>query len=238
MTKAVFPCKPNRRQRFAHLLKKMFLFILFVSISLILMYNFQIIPALIPLAKAQAATDTTVAMQKAIQNCVRDGGYTNFVTLRYGEDGNVAALETDTASIALITGEIVDAVCDALCENTKLAVSIPAGNLSGGALFTGRGPDIRLRIAASPKITCEMQNEFYESGINQTLHRIIAHVETEIYILIPASPQKLTVTAEYCIAETVIVGMVPDAYTKINRFSDEIAESEIDDIYDFGASAE
>ena len=65
-----------------------------------------------------------------------------------------------------------------------------------------------------------------------------ACVEAEIYILIPAAPQKITVTAEYRIAETVIVGKVPDAYTKINRFADDIAESEIDDIYDFGASAE
>lgn len=238
MTRSVFPCRPTKKRSLVRALKKVLLFMLIVCFSLTLMYNFQIIPALIPLATAQATTETTVALQNVIRNCVRDGGYTDFVKLRYGEDGNVASLETDTANIALVSGDIIDAVADVLGNDRKLTVHIPAGNLSGGVLFTGRGPDIQIQLVASPKITCDIQNEFFENGINQTLHRIIACVETEIYVLIPAAPQQITVTAEYCIAETVIVGKVPDAYTKINRFADDIAESEIDDIYDFGASAE
>lgn len=238
MTKAVFPCKPYKKRNFLRILKKTVCFLIFICLSLVLMYNFQIIPALIPLAKAQTTTETTVTVQNAIRNCVRDGGYTDFIRLRYGEDGNVASLETNTANIAIVTGDIIEAVSNALCKEDKLIVRIPAGNLSGGALFSGRGPDIRIQLAVSPKITCEIKNEFYESGINQTLHRIIACVETEIYALIPASPQKITVATEYCIAETIIVGKVPDAYTKIDRLLDDIEESEIDDLYDFGASAE
>lgn len=238
MANAAFPCKSCKGRKFTHICKKIIAFLLLVCLSLILMYNFQIIPALIPLAKAQAATETTVAIQHVIRDCVRDGGYTDFIKLCYGEDGNVASLETNTTNIALVTGDIINAVSDALCNGDILTVHIPVGNLSGGALLTGRGPDIRIQLTASPKITCDIQNEFFESGINQTLHRVTACVEAEIYILIPAAPQRITVTAEYCIAETVIVGKVPDAYTKINRFADDIAESEIDDIYDFGASAE
>ena len=67
---------------------------------------------------------------------------------------------------------------------------------------------------------------------------MVARVEAEVYALIPAATQKFTVKADYCIAETVIIGKVPDAYTKINRFADDIAESEIDDIYDFGAETD
>lgn len=238
MTQTLFSCKPHKKRQLASLLKKLICFLLFTSLALILMYNFQIIPALIPLARAQATTDATAKVQSIIRNCVQNGGYADFVTLHYGEDGSVASLETNTANIACITGDIIDAVTDALCTDNKLTVNIPAGNLSGGALFTGRGPNISVQIAISPKITCNIQNEFYESGINQTLHRIVACVETEIYALIPASPQKITVTTKYCIAETIIIGKVPDAYTKINRLTDNIDESEIDDIYDFGASAE
>ena len=52
----------------------------------------------------------------------------------------------------------------------------------------------------------------------------------------PMSTQTMNVTTKYCVAETVIVGEVPDAYTKINRLDDELSESDIDDIYDFGAT--
>jgi len=34
---------------------------------------------------------------------------------------------------------------------------------------------------------------------------------------------------------TVIVGDVPDAFTQIVRLTDDITESDIDDIFDFGA---
>jgi hypothetical protein len=42
-------------------------------------------------------------------------------------------------------------------------------------------------------------------------------------------------TQTYCVAETLIVGEVPDALTQINRLTEEISEEEIDDVNDFGA---
>ena len=238
MAKNMLCCKSGKKGRVRLLIKKVSLFIFFLGIAAILIYNLQIIPTLIPLAQAQATTNTTVAVQNVIRNCVRTGEYSDFIQLHYSEDGTVTSLETNTSRIALLTGDIIAATANALCGTDRLSVYIPAGNLSGGALFSGRGPDIQIQLAVSPKITCDIQHEFFESGINQTLHRILACVHTEVYTLIPAAPKKTVVTTEYCIAETVIVGRVPDAYTKINRFSDEIEESEIDDLYDFGATVE
>lgn len=238
MPNAVFPCKTQKCGKITHFLKKLLHFLLFLAITLILIYNFQIIPALIPLTESQTVTDVTAKLQRIICDTAASGGYSDFVELRYGQDGAVVSLETDTAKIAQASGGIADAAISALCGNDKITIEIPLGNLSGGALLTGRGPDISIPIAVSPKITCEIENEFYESGINQTLHRVVAEVEVETYALLPFAPRKIMVETEYCIAETVIVGKVPDAYTKINRATDDILESEIDDIYDFGATSD
>ncbi len=226
----------SKKGRVRSFLKKSICFILFLCLSIVLIYNFQIIPVLIPLTEAQTTTDITAKLQHTIRNTVASGNYTDFVQLRYGTDGSVVSLETNTAAIAMITGTITEASIDALCGKGRIMIQIPLGTLSGGALLTGRGPNISIPLAVSPEITCEIENEFYESGINQTLHRIIAEVEVEAYALLPIAPKKIQVEAEYCIAETVIVGKVPDAYTKINRLSDDVGESDIDDIYDFGAT--
>ncbi|MBQ8837005.1 MAG: sporulation protein YunB [Clostridia bacterium] len=210
--------------------------LIFVCLSLTLIYNFQIIPALIPFVKAQTTTAVTLEMQKIIGSCVAEGQYGDFITVNYGSDGDVVSLETNAGGIALLTANITESAIKKLRGSDRLTVSIPIGNITGGAIFTGKGPKIDIDIVISQKITCEIENEFYERGINQTLHRIIAEVKVEVYALVPMSPQKIDVDIEYCIAETVIVGKVPDAYTKINRLSEDIEESDIDDIFDFGAS--
>lgn len=218
---------------------KLGVFLLFLCVSTALIYNLQIIPALIPLAKAQCVTELTAKINAIIREKMQteSDGYSDFVRLTYGDDGCVASLETNTPQIARLTGDVVTEAVGRLTRE-RMTVRIPLGNLSGGALFTGKGPDIKVKLAVSQKITCDVRNEFYESGINQTLHRVVACVEAEVYALIPAATQKFTVKVDYCIAETVIIGKVPDAYTKINRFADDIAESEIDDIYDFGAETD
>lgn len=218
-------------------IKKAAVFIIFLAVAFALIYNLQIIPSLVPLAKAEATTEITAAVNRIIRDCLRNENcdYSNIVRLAYDTGGNVVSVETDTVKMADLISSIVETTADTLGGGGKLKIQIPAGNLSGGALLTGKGPNIEINVAVSQKISCTIKNEFYESGINQTLHRILLNVETETYALLPARVQKFQVTTEYCIAETVIVGKVPDAYTHINRMTDDIKESDIDDIYDFGA---
>lgn len=233
----VFHCNSSYKRKPKAVFMRAIAFVAFAILSILLIYNFQLIPAIIPFAEAKTSTVITAEVQRIVRESIGDKPGT-FVRLNYDENGNVVSLETNTALVASINSVITENVVTKLGDNRRMNISIPLGNLSGEAIFTGRGPDIVIPIVVSPKVTCDIKNQFYESGINQTLHRIVARISVETYALIPASPRKISVDTEYCIAETVIVGRVPDAYTKINRLNDEISESEIDDIYDFGASVD
>ena len=94
---------------------------------------------------------------------------------------------------------------------------------------------MRVRLAISQKITCTVHGDFAESGINQTLHRVLLRVTVEVTALLPGAVRTFAVPADVCVAETVIVGKVPEAYTRIDRFSSDVSETEIDDIADYGA---
>ena len=238
MKHTTFSCYKPQRGTGSNIIKKSFVFLIFLCISSILIYNFQIIPALIPFTKAKATTKITRVTQRTIIDCISSTSYDDFIKLTYGNEGNVTSLETNAAKIALINSSITESVINEICNDKKLSVAIPLGNLSGETIFTGKGPDININLAVSPEITCNIESEFYERGINQTLHRIIAQVDVKSYVLLPFSPQEIEVSTKYCIAETVIVGDIPSAYTKINRTGEEISESDIDDIYDFGAAVE
>lgn len=236
MQTSVFPCKRKRRSGFLRLIRKCCFFLLFLLLSAILIYNLQIVPALLTLTRAQATTTVTRHLHAAVRQAAAQASK-DLVRLSYDSNGRVVSLETDSAAIALLSASTVEAVIDRLAAHTPLPITFPIGNLSGGALLTGRGPNVTVPIVVSPGITCEIENTFTESGINQTLHRIVAEIEVEVVALLPFSPQRISVETEYCLAETVIVGTVPDAYTKIHRLAGDVAESDIDDIYDFGAVA-
>ncbi len=213
-----------------------FLYIFFVCLSLTLIYNLQIIPALMPLTKANITTEITRELQSIVDMYLSSEKDIDFVKLIYDSNKNVSALKTDTQKITLANSKIVQQAVNSLCKNDCITVNIPLGTLSGGAIFSGKGPNIKIKVKISPEVISHIENEFYESGINQTIHRIVAKINVKTYALLPFSAKEFNVSAKFCLAETVIVGKVPDAYTKINRIDDELSESDIDDIYDFGAT--
>lgn len=231
---AFFSCQPQTKKRGW---KPVVLFVLFFFIFTVLIYNLQITPLLFPLAKSATVSTVTLSLQNAVGEASETFSGKKFVWLTYGDDGTVVSLETDTAAIASISTSLVRSIGESLDKQNRMHVKIPLGNLSGSALLLGRGPAISIPITIAPQISCTVENEFYESGINQTLHRIVAHVQADAYILLPLSAKKVPIETTVCLAETVLLGKVPDAYTKINRSMEEITESEIDDIYDFGAQA-
>lgn len=227
--------KNEKRRRFA----KIVIFALFLLLSCVLIYNLQILPVLFPLAKAKCTTELTDAVNRIVRARMQSDsdGYADFVRLHFGEDGSVASVETNTPRLAKLSGDVVGDVTDALTHE-RMTVRIPLGSLSGSALLSGKGPDVRVKLAVSQKITCAVRGDFTESGINQTLHRVFLRVTVEVCALLPGAVQTFSVPTDVCVAETVIIGKVPEAYTRIDRFASDVTETEIDDISDYGAQGQ
>ena len=227
--------KNEKRRRFA----KIVVFALFLLLSCVLIYNLQILPVLFPLAKAKCTTELTDAVNRIVRARMQSDsdGYADFVRLHFGEDGSVASVETNTPRLAKLSGDVVGDVTDALTHE-RMTVRIPLGSLSGSALLSGKGPDVRVKLAVSQKITCAVRGDFTESGINQTLHRVFLRVTVEVCALLPGAVQTFSVPTDVCVAETVIIGKVPEAYTRIDRFASDVTETEIDDISDYGAQGQ
>ena len=81
----------------------------------------------------------------------------------------------------------------------------------------GRGPGIPVRIIALTSSRVEFQNSIVTAGINQTKHQINLEVIVDIDILIPWSSESAQVVTEVLIADTVIVGQVPESYVNLQN---------------------
>ena len=84
---------------------------------------------------------------------------------------------------------------------------------SGSAFLAGRGPKMPVRMQSTGSCSARFENQFSQAGINQTTHQILLCVDVSVSILLPGFRTGTQVANSYAVAETVIVGDVPDTYT-------------------------
>ncbi len=173
-------------------------------------------------AKAIANRSVMLAVEEELT--LNGVEYADLVTVETSDTGEVRALVSDIVGI----NQLKSRVSERVQENLKVDVirlSVPLGNLIAGELLSGRGPEIDLRLIPYGSVVVDIENEFTSAGINQTLHRIILNVNTGVSIMMPVSNVSTNVVTSICVAETVIVGRVPEYYTNITDLPDDLGES-------------
>lgn len=165
------------------------------------------------IAVSDASDIVTVQINNAIADIMAEGDYDGdyFVTFEKNGSGEVSAISSNMARVNALSAEILDKVVGAT-ENRTLTVKIPAGNLTGISLLMGRGPEVPVQIIVLTSSRVEFNNSIVTAGINQTKHQLNLDVIVDIDILIPWGTESTQVVSEVMIADTVIVGKVPETY--------------------------
>ncbi|MBQ8858468.1 MAG: sporulation protein YunB [Clostridia bacterium] len=212
-------------------------FFLCVALALLLIFNLQLYPGVAALAQAEASNRATQIMTEAFSAALAAEGehYADLVAISYRADGIVSSLSLHMANLNATRNRLLLAVLTAMREEGALSVGLPLGNLFGGELFSGKGPIISVRVLLAQDAHAHMESEFESAGINQTLHRVVFSIGMTLTVMMPSKAIALSVEQRYPVAETIIVGEVPDAFTQISRLTDDVTEDDIDDVNDFGA---
>ena len=200
----------NRRQRLALVCFAVAL----VLIALFLVILFHLRSVLSGLAVTRVSNTVTRVVTAAVNDTISSGAiqYSDLITFEKNGQGQITALETDMAAFNRVQAAIVDDVLSRLSEVSTTDLAIPLGTLTGSALLAGRGPVFRVRMQFVGSSTARFENEFTEAGINQTKHRIILNVDVSVSILLPGFSTYTKVSNRFTVAETIIVGTVPDSY--------------------------
>lgn len=146
----------------------------------------------------------------------RDYGYDYFVTIDRDESGAVTAIKANMARINALSSELLSDIVEA-ADRGELSLSIPIGNILGSSLLLGKGPDIPVDITLLTSSRVDFKNEISAAGINQTKHEMKLDVVVDIDVVLPWRTVSTQVVTEILIAETVIVGEVPQTYLNMER---------------------
>ena len=208
------------RTRWRSLGLALFLVIAAAFVLLAVLIYMHLGPMAIELALSDATDQITVAVNEVVAEKIRSGDadYSSLVRLEKDETGSITALVTDMANINYLQSEVTAAVVRRFSEGDITRVRIPVGTLMGGAFFAGRGPCITVDILSVTNVSTAFRNEFSSAGINQTRHRIIMDITVTVGILLAGYEDRWeNITTEVPVAETVIVGSVPNTYAGIYR---------------------
>lgn len=185
------------------------------SIILLLMAVMRLRPLLEQMATTRASNTVTRIVSDAVDEAIDNGDiqYAELVTFEKDQEGHITALHSNMAAFNRLQSSILDLVVQRVDETASRDLSIPIGNLTGSALLAGRGPRIQVRMETMGSSSARFENEFIAAGINQTKHQIILQIDVYITILLPGVTTATKVSNAITVAETVIVGMVPQTYT-------------------------
>ncbi len=168
------------------------------------------------MAMSDAIDMVTLAVNDTVNRIMAEGDYSYdyFVTIEKDNDGNVAAISANMSRINAVSAQILSEVVDA-AENGVLDIRVPLGNLLGSNILMGKGPEVPVEVITLTSSYIDIENEIISTGINQAKHKIILKVDVDIDILIPWDVLTTRVESNVLIAETVIVGRVPETYVDV-----------------------
>lgn len=210
------------RQRAGVWLSLLALALLAAALSLL----WHLKPVMTSMAMARVSNMVNRIVSAAVNEAVESGeiDYGNFVIFDKDDTGHITALRSNVAEVNRMQGRIADEILLRLSEVSTSELEIPLGTLTGSALLAGRGPSLYVRMQAVGSANAVFRNQFTAAGINQTRHQIFLDVDVYMSILLPGMKTSTKVSNEIAVAETVIVGGVPDTYTYFSTTPDETVQ--------------
>jgi sporulation protein YunB len=191
--------------------------IIAAAVSVVLI---QLRPLMMKLAKTMVTDVLMIEVNDVIEQEILKGSfdYTKLVTLEKTSDGNISALLTNTAMINTLSTKISNGVYKRVADQVFSDLEIPIGNAIGGVLFSGVGPNFKVKILSIADVSTAFTDSFSSVGINHTRHTKYLDITVEVNIMIPGyATDTVVVTDQVAVCETIIVGKIPDTYAEIGK---------------------
>ena len=166
------------------------------------------------LSQTQVRNSTSDLINDAIDRQIETGNiqYDRIVYFEKDLEGRITALKTNMSEVNRLKTDILNIINDEILTLDTSDIGIPWGSLFFPELLSGRGPVIPVSIISIRNSDASFESRFTEAGINQTLQQLTMTVSVDVAILVLGATELFTVTSQVVVAETIIVGQVPDTF--------------------------
>lgn len=197
--------------------------IIITLLSSMVFADLRIKRSLIALAGAEAQARASETINQIINDKVVSGlEYNDIVAVHKDGQGKIVLIQPNTIILNRIMSSTVVEVARSMGQMKDNTIEIPLGQMSGISLLAAYGPRMKVRVIPAGQVHVKILNEFQQAGINQTRHLIYFEVRGDIKVAVPFMAEDLEVLAVIPMAETIIVGDVPETYVNFRGESEMI----------------
>ena len=171
---------------------------------------------ILDMAYARAEAMAVEYMHEAVRDVMGDEiTYQDMMTVRTDENGRVTMLQANAVRMNELAAFTALQAQARLESADAQSVSIPLGAALGIPFFSALGPRVRVRIVPVSAVSAAFSTEFESAGINQTRHKIYLSLRTTVRLVIPSGARQVSLGSQVLIAESIIVGEVPQSYVQV-----------------------
>ena len=201
------------RRQLRKLSKLIFVLALCATVLLI-MFRVKYHGTIRSLAETQVKNTTSDLINDAIDAQIENGNiqYDRIVYFEKDLNGKITALKTNMSEVNRLKTSILNIINDEILAMDTTDLGIPIGSLILPEFASGRGPQIPIQILSISNSDASFESYFTEAGINQTLQKLTMNIIVDVSILVLGRAESFTVSSEVVVAETIIVGQVPDTF--------------------------
>jgi sporulation protein YunB len=185
-----------------------------LSVVLLLWFRNHYNEPIRSLAQIQVQNATSDLINDAIAAQIDTGQikYDRIVYFEKNLDGRITALKTNIGEVNRLKTATLNLINDEILALDASDLGVPLGSLFFPEFMSGRGPSIPVQILSIKNSDAVFESNFTQAGINQTLHQLSMSVGVDVAVLVLGKTTAFTVKSQVVVAETVIVGDVPDTY--------------------------
>lgn len=183
-----------------------------IFIIAVLLTDAKLRPAIYDLAALEAYAEASRTIHSAAEKVLTQKGiaYSDLVSVSRTESGSITGITTDIVKLNLFKSQVTNAIDNAFSEKKRTVITVPLGTATGVTLFSGAGPDVDVKIGLSSSTYSNFENIFESAGINQTQHSLMLNISSQVTLSLPNKRISKNVETSFCVAQTIIVGTVPD----------------------------
>ncbi len=191
-------------------------------------------PVMTAFAESQAVWEATKIANQTVAQVLNEYAdvCANAVNVTCDGAQKVSSVYIDTSVVNMVRTAITDRTITAIEQFSLLYVSLPAGTLLGWDWVSGFGPLMTFPISFTATVLSDTTSTLVAEGINQSIYRVLIHLEIQLYVVSPAGRSTVGACASYPMAEVVLLGEVPDNLTEV--YGDD--QTLLGQIFDYGTT--
>lgn len=193
------------------------LFVMLSALGIILLWLISMRDLIDELVVNELEYLVTDIINTSVYDSVKNSGYTfgDLTVINRDGSGRINSVSIEPSAANLMKSEIAANINDKVNRIDDDDIQITLGMVIGYCNLGSWGPEIPLAVLPNTNVEIDFSNEFVSAGINQVQDNLTIDVCVRVSALMPFLKCDSTIHSSVIVAQTVIVGDVPDTYLEI-----------------------